>query len=216
MIKDCHSFERRMQQLMDSRIDPETDQSLWQHSAECADCYQSLMACSLMHSEFLNDSDSMKLKLDTIGLHEIKIRKKQERQPRWGYFAVVASGVAAILVLSCFLVLPSENDQQRELALSARTTSVENSHSLEPSQEQVERENQQVLASFTSLRRSLDPFEITTLTNEWAPMRPLKSLSACFDWLHRSFKRSKEAELGDSRESSSILGTELKYLAMRV
>ena len=209
MIKDCHSFESRIQQLMDSRIDPETDDALWRHSAQCADCYQSLMAYSLMHSEFLNDSDSMKIKLDTLVLMDLK-KVQQKRRPRFGYYAAVAASLAAILIVSICLMPDSNGGDVREVAMksaSFRTATA----AIRADDVPQTISSSEAVASLASLRQTLDPFEITTLsTPEWTPIQPIKSLSVCFDWLQKSWRRTTksdgdEIDLGETGQPWSRL-----------
>ena len=195
MIKDCHSFERRIQQLMDSRIDPETDEGLWRHGAECSECYHSLMACSLMHSEFLNDSDSMKIKLDTIGLRDLQIR--QEPSSRVGYIVSVVASLAAILVLSLCL-LPNDDllDQHvQPVVMNTQPPVVDSTSSAE-----------EAVESFSHLRDTLDPYEITTVTSQWSPIKPIQTLSECLEWIQRSLRgpaKSKKTEIADPQKLRS-------------
>lgn len=208
MIKDCHSFERRVQQLMDSRIDPETDEALWRHGAQCPDCYQSLMACSLLHSEFLNDSDSMKIKLDTIGLHDLQIRRTPNS--RVGYFVSVIVSLAALVVLSLWL-LPNES-------LEHQTQPVAMNRQVFVTQDAVY-SAEEAVASFTQLRDTLDPYEITTVTSQWSPIKPIQTLSQCLEWIQRSLNSTTEtiqgSEIPDPQNlRSEFLHTDAMLLAL--
>ena len=97
MIQNCHQFERRIQELLDHRIDPETDDLLCAHSDICESCHRYLMAYSLLHTEFLRDTDSMKIKLENLGLHEFAIRRR--KNPDLRKLFAIASGIAAMLLV---------------------------------------------------------------------------------------------------------------------
>ena len=183
MIKDCRSFERRIQQLMDSRIDPETDEALWQHGALCDDCYRSLMACSLMHSEFLNDSDSMKIKLDTLGLQEFQRRAQQDSTSSARYLVGLVASLAAMILLSVFL-LPEPVRDVRPLA--------QNNHAVNLVHQSNDSSGQ-AAESFSRLRQALDPYEITSLTSDWSPIKPIQTLSVCLDWIQKTWRRDQKS-----------------------
>jgi len=187
VIKDCHSFERRIHELMDNRIDPETDEALWQHGATCADCYQSLMACSLLHSEFLHDSDSMKIKLDSIGLCDLQIQSERHR-PAPRYFAAVACGLAAICLIALGSI-PAHTDQAGSRVELADRGGIRVAAKLESAAPQVDYSSEQAVQSLISLKETLDPFELSSLTADWSTFRGVKSLSACLEWLQRSWHR---------------------------
>ena len=66
MIQNCHQFEKHVQSLMDSQIDPETDQQLRAHADRCSGCADSLISFSLLYSNYLDDTESMVSKLGTL------------------------------------------------------------------------------------------------------------------------------------------------------
>ena len=184
MIRDCRSFERRIQQLMDGRIDPETDEALWRHGSECADCFQTLMACSLMHSEFKNDSDSMKIKLETIGLHELGLR--QRKQPQLRQMIALVASLAAILLVSVCLLPPQGTGQASKMVAHVPSNS-----DLQTAPTIVGENN------VDTFWTRLDPFEIAQFTADWSS---ISSFSACFDWIHQSWQTTAEPEYGEIRD----------------
>lgn len=197
MIQNCQQFERRIQHLMDSRIDPETDHSLCAHSEACVDCHESLMAYSFLHTSYLQDSDSMKIKLENLGLHEVFTRRSPlpRRSNRW--FAVVASVAAMLLV--CLGVLGSEWGKQLQKPEQPNAVAVAmNSPAEESSQlESLSSQNQISFNSLVRVHQNLDHHELYQYSTDLPGLRPLKAISYCLSWVQESWLGEGEGEAID-------------------
>lgn len=172
---------------MDCRIDPETDNSLCAHSATCEACHESLMAFSMLHTNHLQDSDSMKIKLENLGLHEVFARRRPlpRRNNRW--FAVVAS-VAAMLIV-CLGVLCS--DWGAELLNPEKPTAVVMVAG--PSDEQSSRLtlvsglDKVSLSSLVRVHENLGHHDLYQYSTDLPGLRPLKALTYCLSWVQDSW-----------------------------
>ena len=163
---------------MDRRVDPETDELLCAHGSVCNDCYESLIAYSILHTEFLHDSDSMKIRLSNLELQELAIRNR--RQPNaYRMFAVAASIAAMLLVFVALttgrfgnqapanrLAMPVEND-----AMSADDLATSTANPI----------------SLVQFRERWNEIDFYAYSSELPGVRPFKALSQCFDWLQSSW-----------------------------
>ena len=183
-MNDCQKFERRIQELMDSRIDPETDEALCAHTAICDSCYENLMAYSLLHTTYLQDSDSMKIKLENLGLHEAMFKQKKETPNHKHLFALAASIAALILVMAA---LTSQffvgNEKPAELAAMKAPTVRRQIEGLTKD----DRFQNVSFESFVIIKETLNQNEIYSSISELPGLKPFKTISDCFDWFHRSF-----------------------------
>lgn len=180
-MNDCQKFEKRIQFLMDSRIDPETDQELCDHTVVCEPCYESMMAFSLLHTNYLQDSDSMKIKLENLGLHEALFKHEQTKNPNRKHLFALAASLAALVLVMAALTSHFFVD-------SKPTASVAISH-VEPS---LPKAKHPVVTnvnfdSFVRIKQSLDNNDIYASISELPGLRPFKTISNYLDWFQRSF-----------------------------
>jgi hypothetical protein len=184
VIQNCHQFERRIQDLLDSRIDPETDDLLCAHSAICESCHQSLMAYSLLHTEFLRDTDSMKIKLENLGLHEFAVRRRNNPDLR-KLFAIAASIAAMVLVIATLsLNRFSSSGIDRPIAGNFKSEPI--SHHGQPDPVDFEK--------LVHIGSSLNHYDLYNYSTELPPLNSFMALSVCFDWLQRSWFNAKKDE----------------------
>lgn len=173
---------------MDRRIDPETDDLLCAHGSVCNSCYESLIAYSILHTEFLNDSDSMKIRLSNLELQELAIRNR--RQPNsYRLFAVATSIAAMLLVLVALrserianfapannLVLPAENN-----AILPDELGPSNANPI----------------SLVQFREQWNGIDFYAYSSELPGVRSFKALSQCFDWLQKSWPNSNRRDVAE-------------------
>lgn len=231
MVENCQQFERRIQALMDARIDPETDEAICSHTAICNDCYQSMMAYSLMHTSYLNDSDSMKIKLENLGLHEASFRYAQNQIPNRKYLFTVAASIAALVLIFAALgqmAFPPFKDQTAKVHTSrVSDPAILSSNSgatvgsfvrpkftgeLPTRKEPANSFENVDFVSFVEIKRSLDQNEIYASLSELPGFQPFKTLANCLDWFHQSFSGPANGE-GEGNAKSPGLGGhhELKF-----
>lgn len=195
-VNDCQKFEQRIQSLMDSRIDPETDQEVCAHTAVCDECYESLMAFSLVHTNYLQDSDSMKIKLEHLGLHEAMLKHKKQRPNYKHLFALAASIAALILVMTALSIqLLNKTKQLDSVAIvHAPPTPAEPAATVEPTFKNVN------LDSFARIKQSLDNNDIYASISELPGLRTFKTLSNYLDWFQRSFFSNGNSKSSDGND----------------
>ncbi len=116
----------------------------------------------------------MKIKLDSLGLHEALYRKKDEQPNRKHLFAVAAS-IAALILIFAALILSEPN---RPVAASRLDTAVTISEL--PL-------NNVSLESIVRIKKSLEQNEIYFSLSELPGLRPFKALAFCLDWFHQSW-----------------------------
>lgn len=186
MIQNCQQFNERIQELMDRRVDPETDDLLCAHGTVCSSCYESLMAYSILHTEFLNDSDSMKMKLSNLELHEFAIRNR--RQPDSYRLFAIATSIAAMLLL--FVALSTERfanyGRTNGIAMPGENVAISPDLSEFPSANPI---------SLVQFRESLNQIDFYAYSSELPGVRPFKALSQCFDWLQSSWLNRNRDEI---------------------
>lgn len=180
-MQDCQQFERRLQYLMDSRIDPETDQLLCAHSAICNDCHESLMTYSLLHTSYLKDSDSMKIKLENLGLQEVFLRRKPKSVGRnWGF--VVASIAAIVLVFAALAGSSLLLQLNESVPVAVKELDRHGSErSVVPSFRDMSFE------SFVRVQEDLGQNDLYQLSTDLPGLRPLKALAHCLNWVQQSW-----------------------------
>ncbi len=185
MIQDCQQFDLRIQSLLDQRIDPETDGLLGAHCAGCPDCQRSLIAYSLLHTEFLRDTDSMKLKLENLGLQDLVVGHAPERQR--GRWIAVAASLAAMLLLAIALSINEPKDRGAGQAIAMHFNPAAEVHH--------DGVNQARLETLAQISNRLNQYDLYNFSTELPPIRSFKALSMCFDWLQRSWQeRAKTTE----------------------
>ncbi len=171
---------------MDRRVDPETDDLLCAHGSVCNSCHESLMAYSILHSQFLNDSDSMKIRLSNLELQELAIRNR--RQPNSYRLFAIATSIAAMLLL--FVALSTEKfanlGQANRIAVPAENVGISHDLSQLPSANPI---------SLVQFRESLNQIDFYAYSSELPGVRPFKSLSQCFEWLQRSWLNKNRDEI---------------------
>lgn len=191
-IQDCQQFEQRLQNLMDSRIDPETDESVCSHAAVCDECHESLMGYSLLHTNYLQDSDSMKIKLENLGLHEVFALRRPlpRRSNRW--FAIV-TGVAAMLLV-CLGIMGS--DWIGEFGKGRYANTVPSPAVAMNSADDLEEEAHHAaddvltpvsLHSLVRVHGNLGDHDLYQYSTDLPGLRPLKAISYCLSWVHDSW-----------------------------
>lgn len=204
MIRDCQQFDLRIQDLLDRRIDPETDDRLCAHSAICRECHQSLMAYSLLHTEFLNDSDSMKIKLESLGLQNIVIGYRQKRDYR--RMATFIASLAAMLLLAITFCFNNVGIREMEESLAMRFET-----DLETQGNPVDNTD---LEALVQIGTSLNRYNLYNYSTELPPIRSIKALSMCFDWLQRSWHRGATTSHTDPDVSRHRPQSDLRWVEM--
>ena len=179
MIQNCQQFEVRLQELLDARIDPETDEWICRHSKQCAECHESLMAFSLLHSNFLNDSDSMKIKLENLAVLQ-SLNQEVPKSSRKKNLVSILASLAAMLLLGFFMI------PQAWLGGSSQPSMVAN-HSSNPKIEVAGLQKARVeMSSWNPIRESFRHIEIYSYSEDLPGINSIRALSVCFDWLQRS------------------------------
>ncbi len=172
MIDNCSEFDDRIQRLMDEKIDPETDQSICAHTSVCSDCYESMMAYSLLHTNYLNDSDSMKIKLEHLGLHDALLRNPEK--PNHKRMLAVATSIAAMLMLLAGLyssVLLKGQPKSMSVA------------SIAPTPVAAEPFYQLDFETFRKIKHSIESNNLVVYTTELPGIKPFRALSLYLDWV---------------------------------
>ena len=217
-MSDCQKFEQRIQFLMDSRIDPETDQEICAHSAVCESCYESLMTFSLLHTNYLQDTDSMKIKLEHLGLHEAMLKHKKQRPDYKHLFALAASIAALILVMTALSIqFLNSRPADAVAVIKVEPAPLPPKSPEAPTYNNVDLEYSVSLESFVRIKESLDNNEIYASISELPGLRPFKTISNYLDWFQRSFlgntpKSTDDKDVGqfDHDDWHNTLGDHLK------
>ena len=189
MINNCREFEERIQQLMDDRIDPETDEAVCAHTSICSDCYESMMAYSLMHTSYLNDSDSMKIKLEHLGLHQA-LNRQSHKPNRKKLFAIAASIAAMILLFAALTSGMFDNDNRVPVA------SFDGQSVTPPPIYQVDFE------SFRKIKESIETNDLVLYGSDLPGIKPFRALSIYLRWVQESLLNFTQEKPAPSKDST--------------
>jgi hypothetical protein len=145
------------------------------------------MAYSLLHTQFLNDSDSMKIKLESLGLQNTIIGYRQKRD--YLRMAAIIASLAAMLLLAITLCLSNAGNRDTEESLAVRFEA-----DLATQRNPVDNTD---LEALVQMGTSLNRYNLYNYSTELPPIRSIKALSMCFDWLQRSWHRPATTSASD-------------------
>lgn len=151
------------------------------------------MAFSLLHTSFLNDSDSMKIKLENLAIFE----SQDEKPPAWNRrrLASVFLSLAALLLVGFFL-MPSEwlggqSESQNAIAKQHSWNTVEVTGLQKASDN---------LNSWNAFRENFGEIQIypySAYPESYSSIGSFSVLTVCLDWLQKSFLHPTESERSD-------------------
>ena len=163
---------------MDRRIDPETDESLCAHTAHCSVCYQNLMVYSLMHTNYLNDSDSMKIKLQNLAVYDQRMQNKQTRVWRSSLVGLVTSVAAVVLFAAFFLFNRSLNTGE---GIGPLRAAADPPIAIEFNRQVVD------IRSWVLINHSLNQNDLYSYSTRLPGLQPIRAISnALLNWLEKT------------------------------
>lgn len=186
MIRNCQQFEQRLHTLLDQRIDPETDEVLCTHAADCQPCDESLMAYSLLHTEYLSDSDSMKIKLSNLNCYT-ELDHTTSQPPGLGRHLTLIASLAAMVVIFAAIWNGDQVNIERPSPIPQNRSAVAQKIEIpaEPSQG----------FSLAGFSREISFEQISEYRVGIPGLWQFNTLGDCLDWIRRAVLSPEEPQL---------------------